>query len=108
MVRPSIPGMDAMETCSCPSKLMASYDSSENTRTWGPVRSRMSPARTSSCSRVATLPVGLDGKFRKMSAVRSFSSGSNTSSVRPNPSSSRSTAGTGTERKYGMKDSYSG
>src|SRR6185503_19174856 len=32
MVRLSIPGMEAMETCSCPSKLMNSYDSSEKTR----------------------------------------------------------------------------
>ena len=108
MVRASMPGIDAIDTCSSPSKVIASYDSSEKTRTFGPVFSSMTSESSASCVRVATPPVGLDGKFRKIRPVFSLSSGSSAARERPKPSSSLSTTGTGLHRKYATKDSKSG
>ena len=68
---PEQPGIEAMLMWLSPSNVMASYDSSEKTRTSGPVFSRISSESPSSCSLVATPPVGFDGKLRKISPVLS-------------------------------------
>src|SRR5688572_2452052 len=63
IVRSSMPGIDAMDSCLPPSKTIRSYTSSEYTRTSGDVRDLITPAISSSCARLATPPVGFEGKL---------------------------------------------